>query len=343
MRKLTAFIAWFVTISVAIAADPPAPRPDPLDPSYQHDRWHTVPRDQVREYRAYITSFDGPDDNDGDGVGDLWGIPEWVSYEMHAAPSHAAYESRPNPWLVDTDLYHQGIAPRDQSYVSSGYSRGHMCMREHGRRLGKDADWNTHNTLNACPQDQSFNAGIWLGLEKKCGNWANVYGRVWVICGPIVLNSQGKHTPSAWIGDGNEKRVAVPDRFFKIVVKESVNPERPDVLAFIYPHNAALSSSAAGVDHRPYLVSVREVERETGLKFFTTLAPADRDAIEASPAINLWPETAPHGPLAMGLLAEKSLELPAGEVSASTCAPQKFTYAERCRGCRRFHLFFRRR
>lgn len=162
-------------------------------------------------------------------------------------------------------------------------------MREHGRRLGKNADWNTHNLLNACPQKHAFNAGVWLGLEKRCGDWANKYGDIWVIAGPIILNKSGKHTPSKWIGKGQEMKVAVPDEFFKIVVKESENPHRPDVLAFIFPHEEELDDSSDDFDDRPYLVSVREIERQTGLDFFTVLSKADQDAIEEKPASRLWP------------------------------------------------------
>ena len=53
---------------------------------YQHDRFQTMPKDIHREFRAYVTSFDSDDDDNGDGVPDAWGIPQWVSYELRAAP-----------------------------------------------------------------------------------------------------------------------------------------------------------------------------------------------------------------------------------------------------------------
>ncbi len=60
-------------------------KPIVLDPSYNHDRFDTQPKDIVRQFRAYTTSFDSSDDNDGDGIGDNWGIPEWLAYEMRKA------------------------------------------------------------------------------------------------------------------------------------------------------------------------------------------------------------------------------------------------------------------
>ncbi len=44
-----------------------------------HDRYGTQPKDQFREFAAFVSSFDGPDDDDGDGIPDTLGIPQWVA------------------------------------------------------------------------------------------------------------------------------------------------------------------------------------------------------------------------------------------------------------------------
>ena len=74
-------------------------------------------------------------------------------------------------------------APHDNSYKHSGFSRGHMCMKHIAWRLGANADWNTHTTINASPQIQKFNAGIWLDMENKTKDYVDKYGKIWVICG----------------------------------------------------------------------------------------------------------------------------------------------------------------
>ena len=53
-----------------------------LDPNYEHTKWGVEPTDMLYEFAAYTTSFDSTDDNDGDGTGESWGIPEWVAYEV---------------------------------------------------------------------------------------------------------------------------------------------------------------------------------------------------------------------------------------------------------------------
>ncbi len=56
-------------------------KPIELDASYDHDKYNTQPKDIVREFRAYTVSFDGRDDDNGDGKSDYWRVPEWVSYD----------------------------------------------------------------------------------------------------------------------------------------------------------------------------------------------------------------------------------------------------------------------
>jgi len=292
MKSIALLVSFYCLAADAVQAQPqaqPQARQERLDHSAQHDRWRTRPRDIVKDFRAYTTSFDGPDDNDGDGRPDLWAIPEWVSYELRAGADRPEFEPRPGSWHTVVDLYRNRVAPADQSYAHSGYDRGHLCMRQHGRRLGQNADWNTHSVLNCVPQLHSFNDGHWVGLEMLCSQWSNQFGKVWVICGPVVLNRAGNRKPTRWIGDLNEVRVAVPQHMFKIVVRESDRPDRPLVLAFVYPNDGSASDKSLDADHDRYLVSVRQIESMTGLDFFTSLPQADQKAIESDRAAAVWP------------------------------------------------------
>ena len=263
-----------------------------IDPTYQHDKYNTQPKDIIRSFRAYVTSFDSNDDNNGDGKNDSWGIPEWVSYEIKKVSDPGKAPKRPSSWITDKDLYTRGIAPKDESYKYSKqfrsqnpnwYDRGHMCMKQIAWRLGRDADWNTHTMLNACPQRHDNNAGIWLDMEIKTMDWANKFGSVWVICGPIFVDK----TPSEYIGETekNEMLVAIPDAFFKIVIKENGDINKPDILAFIYPQDTERKDK----NHVTYLVSVDEIERKTGLDFLTILPDSEEEEIEEIKATEIWP------------------------------------------------------
>jgi DNA/RNA endonuclease G (NUC1) len=157
-----------------------------------------------------------------------------------------------------------------------------MCRKLTAYRLGANADWNTHTVLNACPQEPDLNQGIWLDLEEKVDHWADEYGTVWVVCGPVFFGRK----PRLWIGDEGEVPVAVPDAFFKVVVKESGDPERPDVLAFLYPHHRYPKKGP--YDQTPFLVSVDYIEELTGLDLLSALDDNAEEELERTPATALW-------------------------------------------------------
>ena len=297
MTKRTSDRRWFASfLMAAVCAWPLASmnleaselRPIVPHPDYRHDRFDTEPKDIVRRFRAYTTSFDSDDDDNRDARADRWAIPEWVAYEMRRAPSDlgSVPTVRPSPWITDDALHDAGIAPKDGSYRGSGYSRGHMCMKSHAWRLGADADWNTHTVLNACPQLQAMNNGVWKGLENKTAAWADRYGVVWIICGPIIFGS----TPSKWISDPGEIPVAVPDGFFKIVVKDSDIEAVLDVLAFILPMEGMGNYSSSNHELTPYLTSVDIIEALTGLNFLTSLPDGTEEEVESVVHAQLWPE-----------------------------------------------------
>ena len=265
-------------------------KPIVIPDGFEHDKWDTEPKDIVKHFNAFTTSFDSADDDDGDEIADVWAIPEWVAYEMQALDE----EQGPGPprpdWMTDEELHIAKIAPADASYHFSqqwrdqhsnskflGYDRGHLCMKQHGFRISADADWNTHTLLNSCPQRADLNQGIWLDLETKTGKWADKFGHVWIITGPVIYGLK----PLNWLGQAElgEVMVAIPDAFFKIVVRPGDNDDDPPrVLAFIYPQRGLgyRVSSPAKYDHRPYLTNVNAIEAFTGLDFFTVLSEDDQ-------------------------------------------------------------------
>lgn len=257
-------------------------------PGYAPGRWGLPEADIVREFEAYTVSFDGADDDTGDGRPDYFRIPEWVAYEIKRFEGRVPSHRRPK-WFTDEALFAQGIAPDDDSYrgQATQWNRGHLCMKNHAARIGASADRDTHSLLNAAPQSALLNQGIWLDLEEKTGDWADRYGRVWIICGPILDGG----LPQQWIGEGDELRVAVPSAFFKIVVRESGDPKRPEVLAFIYPNSEnakELAPKRGPFDHRKFSVTVDAIESRTGLDFLTILDDPIETEIERVVERSIW-------------------------------------------------------
>ncbi len=268
-------------------------KPIILDIGYQHDRFNTQPKDLPLSFRAYFSSFDSGDDDNGDGIADYWRIPHFVSYEMRRSSSLGNSPGRPRPWIKSKAHFKSGIYPRDNSYTYSlafrsnnpdWYIRGHLCAKFHAWRLGENADWNTHTFFNAVPQRNKFNGGIWENLERLTDKWADKNKKIWIIVGPVFNAGQ----PEKFIGEPskNEVEVAIPDALFKIVIKENSDSSF-ESLAFIYPQSHNLYSQTP-YKHREFLVTIDEIETKTGLDFLTVLDDPLEDQIESTLANNLW-------------------------------------------------------
>jgi endonuclease G len=295
MKKLIAAMAALLVAAGPLHAQ--TFRPNVLDPSYNHDRWVTSSNGIVKDFRAYRSSFDDLDDDDQFGGPDALGVPEWVAYEVKRVEGQCiATHPRPGTWITDDELHDSGIMPDDRSYRTTNafrhshpawFARGHLAMKLLAERLGDDAQWNTHSFYNAVPQRQSFNAGIWLDLENLTGAWAQHFGTVWIVTGPVFADRHAY----AHLGDSGEFPVAIPEALFKIVIRESGIPNRPNFLAFIYPQ-VGPGYSHRPFDHTRFLTTVDEIEQLTGIDFLTSLPDAVEAELEAQQGPGLWPADA---------------------------------------------------
>lgn len=279
-----------VIVIVLLSFVPAVARPIVLDPAYQHDRWQTQPRDLIFEFEAFTSSFDSADDNDGDGDTDLWGIPEWVAFEIKKRNIEHSLRNRPS-WFTDPQLFQLGIAPDDKTYHIDGaaldalkevatnyrFVRGHMCPKDTAERISEDAAFHTHTLLNAVPQLQWQNNGIWKNLEERSLEWADKYEQIWVICGPVFFD----RSPAIWLGQDGEKKVAVPDALYKIVIREDRGTVR--ALAFIIPNIIPSDEK----DPAKYLTSVDRVEALTGLDFLTALSSEEQALVESGTPLKI--------------------------------------------------------
>ena len=108
---------------------------------------------------------------------------------------------------------------------------------------------------NICPQDHNLNTKSWNNLEMKSREWARRYGKVYIVCGPIYNGKRNEY-----IG---EHRVKVPDAFFKVILINESNKQC--AIGFLFENEAG---------ERPlkeYIVSVDQIEKTTGMDFFSAL------------------------------------------------------------------------
>lgn len=201
----------------------------------------------VVSHEGYTVSFNGARKT-----------PDWVAWELTASEASATDASRtdvfnPDPLIDGT--------PASSEYSRSGYDRGHMAPAADFKWSVKAMEESFY-TSNICPQNNGLNAGLWCDLEKQCRTWAKHYGSLWIATGP-VYSEPVKKTASG---------IAVPSAFFKVLLKEFRG--RWYAIGFVMPNRDVPGPFF------DWAVSVDEVERLTGLDFFSALPDSVEKAVE---------------------------------------------------------------
>jgi endonuclease G, mitochondrial len=202
------------------------------------------------------------------GYSDALGNPLWAAYRLTDAELK---ESAPRPDDFEVDV--RTVARIEPAvYSGSGYDRGHLAPNYAiATRYGIRAQEETFLMSNITPQKHGLNAGLWKKLEQKiAGNYPGRFGEIWVIAGPVF----GPRPTRL------QRRVAVPEAFYMIVVDESDGRVRAEALLF--PQEPA----EPGLE--PYLVTIDEIERRTGLDFLSALPDDAENTLESKKAARVW-------------------------------------------------------
>ncbi|MDN0051874.1 DNA/RNA non-specific endonuclease [Bacteroides caecigallinarum] len=187
--------------------------------------------------------------------------PNWVAWELTREETKGETE-RYDKFMPDPDLPEPRVVHKD--YTKSGYDRGHMAPAA-DMKWSKQAMIESFYMSNICPQVGNLNRGDWNDLEELCRNWADKYGRIYIACGPIFDSKSPKRI-------GGHK-VAVPDRFFKVIL--IYNRKNPIAMGFIF------KNIARSQDIEKYMVTVDSVENVTGMDFFSKLPDEVENRIES--------------------------------------------------------------
>lgn len=194
-------------------------------------------------------------------------IPNWVAWELTADETSGTVK-RASKFVVDAEV--AGCAdPAD--YTNSGYDRGHMAPAG-DMKWSPEAMSHTFYMTNICPQHKALNTGVWKSLEEKCRTWATAEDTIYIVCGPVLTDPT-----TETIGLTG---VAVPKRFFKVIIAPYACPPRG--IGFIMNNGkvkGGMQSAATSID---------EVERITGHDFFSALPDSIENMIEAQNDFNYW-------------------------------------------------------
>lgn len=189
----------------------------------------------------------------------------WVQYRFTRDENQTRGAIRKDNFRPDPKVKTGSAALAD--YRGSGYDRGHLAPAA-DMKWSVEAMNDSFYLSNISPQDHAMNAGVWNDVEKFVRYTVNVEDSIIVVTGPVFKGGEKK------IGANG---VTVPSAFYKIIYDET---EPRKMIAFIVPNRDSYEPLTS------FVVSVDEVEAQTGLDFFKKVKGAD--SLEAKSDISAW-------------------------------------------------------
>ena len=213
--------------------------------------------EQILFRKGYIVSYNKD-----------WKIPNWVAWHLTKEHTLGVNSRSGNAWHEDIDVPYPRATILD--YKGSGWSRGHMCPAG-DNKWDSEALYESFLFTNCCPQNANLNSGDWNQIEMICRRWAEKFGDIYIVCGPILFNQ--KHET---IGSN---KVVVPEAFFKVVLCMNGKPKG---IGFIRRNTYTSKRSDF------YVNSIKEIERITGITFFPLLPGVVSEAVKSKANLNEW-------------------------------------------------------
>lgn len=253
---------------------PPEPEPQPKEPQPKEQppsemeplanrnvrfgmpaKADTVNKDAyLIEHAQYVLSYN-----------DSKRTANWVCWNL--SKSDIGKTERPTHFSPDPELPPSFLHVKHDDYNGSGFDRGHMCASK-DRSDSPDNNKVTFYTTNIVPQAPDCNQRCWKQFEEHCRDLTDNGSELYIASGPSGEGGTGRET-----GREGEKKtigkppITVPSAVWKVVMvlpnKDAVPTQTTRTLAVWMPNKQNMPN-----DWKPYAVSIAEVEKRTGYKFF---------------------------------------------------------------------------
>lgn len=178
-------------------------------------------------------------------------IANWVRHELFRDGLERSCVKRSDRFATEKRLkimHLPDVGAKD--YGHTGYDRGHLAPSG-DFQWGQDINDETFMMTNMTPQTPWLNQKAWNSLEGRVRRWACGNNHLKIYTGPVLKPGLRKQAAC----------VAVPEEYFKVVLADQGGEYR--AIGFIY------SQSDSKDVWKERAIPVAEVEKRTGLKFFT--------------------------------------------------------------------------
>jgi len=153
-----------------------------------------------------------------------------------------------------------------QTYTNTGYDRGHLISNDFFN-FDKQLSEETFSVYNICPQLPDFNQGkngynAWKDLENAIEkSYANAYGRVYVITGPIFDKAVSQFNTL------KNSQCVIPEKFYKVILVQDLKDESYEFTrleAYIFEHRQPKSGETINLSDCK-IIATDAVEENIGI------------------------------------------------------------------------------
>jgi endonuclease G len=194
-------------------------------------------------------------------------VAKWVAYELTLAETEGEI-GRNDHFKPDPLITHNSAALED--YKKSGYDRGHLAPAA-DMKWSVQAMEESFYLSNMCPQDKSFNRGIWKKLEEEVREYAKHNKQINVVTGPILNEGLPVLGPN---------RITIPRYFYKALLDYS----QPSVKAIAF----LMKNEHSELPLSHFVISIDSLEKVSGIDFFPLLPDADEIKLEKEKCYSCW-------------------------------------------------------
>ena len=283
-----------VTVTLVQTGDPNAsggdePDPDPDDPwpglesdPYQSG-WMELPAVEDEEGRAFIyhtAEVDGQRKRNYSMLYDAAGrIALWVAYPF--CNDYTGDSGRTDAWGFDPKIPDEYEPVLHRGWPEGGFDRGHQ-IPSGSRTVNRAMNSQTFYFTNMTAQNSRLNQDVWATLENMVRGYASSCDTLYVVTGPIFDSED----PAQWryTEDNAGNPVAVPDGYFKVLLKYKVSSATYYSIAFVYENRDYGRHNPVEED----LHTVSEVEEMTGFTFFNNLPQEIAESVKSQLEPSRW-------------------------------------------------------
>ena len=228
------------------------------------------------------------------GRTNAWAFDDAVTQYKYSSNWSTAYEivSKYDASIDTYDTYTLPIIPQSKqaNIVGSngfgyGYARGHMLPS-----ADRYNTWNTNAqtcyATNIMVQDYDFNSASWGTLENKVRTKVCA-DTLYVVVGTLFENSTKINK--------NGRNISVPSHCFKMLLRTKSGSSKKNIadvksadelmcIGFIFENNA----TGANTELKNAAVSVAEIERRSGFKFYQNLDSSIAEKVKSQCNFSAW-------------------------------------------------------